>query len=260
MRPMMAPEAVEMGPEPAPESRGKDSAGSIVAHILFGLDLLLIGFSLLVGFVTGMRLLSMSRSERDASIQEAAPQDGTLLWLNAWTLLIVFGIIPLLWVLLTRYRPWEGTLRFLGVTRRWGHSTFVGVGLGGCLLGGVLVLLVVVDLLGLSPPSSPDQPDVYGFDRFLTWPLAIFTSFAAGFGEEIFFRGILYRWLGWWGQAPVFMVGHMAGGEPLQLFVTLVLGLLFGWLRHRGWSLWTLILGHAVYDFCLLGGSLILSD
>lgn len=236
----------------------KDSVRSILASILFGLNLLLIGFSLLLGVLAGVPLLGMSGEEKAEAIRKAAPGGEALLWLNAWMLLVAFGLIPLAWVLSTRVQPWEGTLRFLGVTRRWRHSTFVGVGLGGCLLGGVLIMLLVLEVFGFLPSAGADEPDAYGFGLYLTWPLAIFTSFAAGFGEEIFFRGILYRWLRWWGQAPVFMLGHMGGGEPIQLVVTLTIGLLFGWLRHRGWSLWTLVVGHAVYDFSLLSGTLIL--
>lgn len=232
------------------------SPRTVVANVVMTLNLVLLGLGTLLAVVVGLGLMAAPEEERRELLEQAAPGSEAAIWWGVTVQFLMIGLIPFLWVVFTRVSPWEGMLRYLGFTRRWGHATFVGVGLGGCSLGVVMVLLFVVSLF--EGGSGDSGGDVYGFDRFLTWPLAIYVSLTAGIGEEILFRGVLYRWVGWWGQAPLFMLGHVGGGEPLQIGLTLAVGLVFGWLRKIGWSLWTLILAHAVYDFSVLSFLLIL--
>lgn len=237
-----------------------DRARSVLANVMLGLDLFLLGLGMLLGVIFGIGLLTAGDAERRERLEEIQPSSESALWLAAAGNLLALGLVPLAWVFLTRVRPWEGAKRYLGFTKPWGHATFVGVGLGGCFLGGVILLTWLFWVFGADPGAGSDEPDAYGFGLYLTWPLAVFIALSAGFGEEILFRGVLYRWLGWWGQAPLFMLGHFGAGEPIQLALTLVVGLVFGWLRKIGWSLWTLIVAHSVYDFCVLSTVLILGS
>jgi membrane protease YdiL (CAAX protease family) len=243
-RPLLPPE-----PTASPEAF-QPGLRSTVANVVLALDLLLIGILLIGNAILGVLLLA---GRVPAEGTEASPQH--LLWSNGIVLLLLFGLLPALWVLATRKSPVRGFLAYLGFTKPFGHATFVGVGLAGCMLVPALLLVSLWSALGLHDDSASLTEHLFSE---LTWPLIVFVAVTAGVSEEIFFRGLLYRWLGWWGQAPIFVLAHLGGGEPVQLFATLLVGLLFGWLRRIGWSLWTLVVAHAVYNFTLLAGSYVL--
>lgn len=91
------------------------------------------------------------------------------------------------------------------------------------------------------------------------WVLAV-AWFAAGFGEELIWRGFLMDrlmrlkgisgrlWLAVVLQAAVFGLPHLYQGWA-GVIVTGVVGLLFGWLRIRSnWNLWPLIIAHGLVD------------
>ncbi len=86
----------------------------------------------------------------------------------------------------------------------------------------------------------------------LTWPLVGFITLASGIGEELFFRGILRRWIGIWPQAVAFGLAHASGAFPPQILFAFALGVLFGYLLRRGWSLLTMMVAHAGYNLTLL--------
>ena len=77
-----------------------------------------------------------------------------------------------------------------------------------------------------------------------------------GFGEELLFRGLIYRlledWRGarWaiWGSSAGFLLWHIFGQGPLVGFATLLIGLLFALIRWRGGGIVGLILLHGLWD------------
>lgn len=85
--------------------------------------------------------------------------------------------------------------------------------------------------------------------------------FAAGFGEELMWRGFLFDrfarlpgirsriWLAVVLQAAVFGLPHFYEGGVSGVIVTGTIGLFFGWLRlrQRG-NLWALVIAHALVD------------
>ena len=239
----------------APESAEyRRSAASLVMSVFLVLDLFLLGANVLLGAMVG--ITAMFNSGEEAGGLGSIYDDPSLLWLNAFVVLVMMGLIPLAWVLASRREGLTGAVQYLGL-HRFGRSLFVGTGLAGLMLSGSILVLLFFAFTGIpfSPGAVEDVPLPVGFG----WPLVIMVSFAAGFGEEILFRGVLQRWTGWVGQAVLFAIAHLAGGEPLQVGVTLATGLVFGRLRALGWSLWTLITAHAVYDFCLLGMEIVTS-
>lgn len=176
-----------------------------------------------------------------------------LAWLNVVFGLVLFALLPVLWLLATRARPVEGTLRYLRLKvdaqRSWSFWLGAGCFLAVGLYVAVVALFVLLGQLGAAPGGDP----VFGeLAAVGTWPLMVAIAVGAGVGEEVLFRGVLQRGLGWIGQGAVFGILHVNQGYVAVAFITL-LALLFGWLLKKGMPLWSLMVAHASYDLLLLG-------
>ncbi len=261
--PAVAADARGNGPgADAPDASKKGTAGYILWTLLLWIDLVLLGLSTLVAIAYGAILLFAPDSATADSIRDQL-QVGSRsdLVVNTLVSLVAFGLIPLLWVLGTRRRPVEGTKRFLHLHDP-GKGILRGVLLTIPLLIAVAVLVSLYTLAtegvdGLTNPDESVNPAVQEILDNLTWPLAVLIAVGAGVGEEIFFRGLLQRYLGVWGQAVLFGLAHSTGGYLPQILFALALGVVFGLLLKRGWSLWSLIVAHVLYDFTLLALALV---
>lgn len=240
--------------DPAAFRRG---GGAVVLSVLLGIDLAVFALGLLFGIIGGSALVFLPDSDMADRVRDSVGESSPVQLVQSTALsLVMFGVVPFFWVLGTRLQPWTGTWKYLALrfgTRDW----LRGVALVPGLLLSVLVLSTLYVLAtegpaGLQEGNETDNPAVQAIVDNLSWPVAIFVALAAGVGEEIFFRGVLQRWLGVWGQAIVFGLAHAGGGYVPQILFATGLGVLFGWLLKRGWSMWTLILAHALYDFVLL--------
>lgn len=174
-----------------------------------------------------------------------------LMWVNNATNLVMMGAIPVAWLMVTRVRPWEGTLRYLGMTNG-DHNRWFWTGIGS-LLAVVLAAAAIgfgygLEALGLEPGGDPLFEQIA---RDGSWALMVGIALVAGVSEEILFRGVLQKWLRWWGQALLFGVVHINQGYWAIGFIVLLSGG-FGYLRHRGVPLWSLMLAHFAYDLILL--------
>ncbi len=226
----------------APEDR---RSGSIVGwNVLLGLDLGLIGL-LLLG--SAAMLLTGSPDGTTDTLDAEAQRAG--LWFSVIISAMLFGVIPVLWLLGTRVKPVVGALAYLKMHSP-GRSMALGLGLAGYPLAAAIVLSILLGLFGWTPETGDSALAV------VDWPLAIAVSLGAGIGEEILFRGILLPWLGVWGQAIAFALGH-AGNGWVAVGFTFGFGLWAGWLVRRGWSLVALMTAHALYDFILLGWTIL---
>jgi membrane protease YdiL (CAAX protease family) len=192
-----------------------------------------------LSFVSGV--IEYFAGSGDVELTESA------LWLGVSLNFVIFAVLPSAWVSLTIHGGWPGFKRYLGLSGGWAEA---GMGLG---LGVVLVMVFggaayLLESLGWGPENAP----INALLENITWPLAIAFSVVAGVGEEILFRGILQKWLRWWGQGVLFGALHFANAGLFAFVLVGSIGLLFGYLRHRGISLWTLIIAHAVYNIILL--------
>lgn len=246
-----------------PEAR-KPTSGSTAWTVLLGLDLAFLAVNFLAQLAIGSILLFAPDS---AAAQEARDTFGAgsarAVALGQLLTFTLMGVLPFLWVLATRRATWEGTKRYLQLHSP-GGAVLRGILLTPALLLGVALLLLGYTLitegpqgLDLAQSEEGENPAVDALLANLTWPLAILVAATSGIGEEILFRGVLRRWLGSWGQALLFGLSHMAGGFLPQVLFALGLGLLFGWLLRRGWSLWSMMVAHALYNMSLLALSLV---
>ncbi|MFA5943413.1 MAG: CPBP family glutamic-type intramembrane protease [Candidatus Thermoplasmatota archaeon] len=259
-------------PVPPPASSSADApdaarkgVGYLLWSILLGFDLALLGISILAAIAFGI-VLVFAPDSSSADWVRSQLEGGTSadLVVNTLAAFVSFGVIPLLWVLGTRRVPLEGAKRFLHLHEP-AKGILRGVLLTIPLLVGVVILSVGYTVAtegvdGLTNPEEDVNPALQDILDNLTWPLAALVALCAGIGEEIFFRGLMQRWVGPWGQAVLFGLAHATGGYIPQIVFALGLGILFGHLVKRGWSLWTMITAHVLYDFTLLATALLFPE
>lgn len=229
--PLGAP--VDAAPPPDAPRRG---AAFVLWSVLLGIDLALLGLSLAAVFVATL-------TGEGAGLAGGGLDLRTALWVQVAFNLLTLGLIPLAWVVGTRVRPWEGAVRYLRLDRPL-RGTLVGIAWGLATLVGLVLLGLLLHALHYDPPNEQADAILCA----VTPALALALAFSAAVGEEIFFRGLLQRKLGVWGQALLFGLFHLSYGTPLQVIVPALLGLLYGWLIKRGAPLWTTIAAHFVYD------------
>jgi membrane protease YdiL (CAAX protease family) len=245
-----------------PEATRKGTARYVLLTILLWFDLVLLALFVLIAMVTGAILLfapDSAAADEVRKLLEGGSKEGLVL--NTLLTFVMFGVIPFLWVLGTRQQAKEGTKRFLHLHEP-AKGMLRGIGLAVVLLLSVAVLISVYTIGnegvdGLTHPSDEPNPAVQDILDNLSWPIAVLVALCAGVGEEVFFRGFLQRYLGVWGQGILFGLAHATGGYVPQVLFALGMGVLFGFLVKRGWSLWTLITAHFLYDFTLLALALV---
>ncbi len=241
----------------APEKEWLPASGRVVfGHIVMGVDLVYLALSVLGGLLLGLLLLFGADMSSFMGSGTADPEEiRSLLWLTNGLNFITFGLIPIVWLLATRAGGWHGMLDFLGL--HWSaRAAALGAGLGVAMVvvfGGLSYLL---DYLELGPADAPIEDVALA----LNWPLVFVTSAVAGFAEEIMFRGVLQKWLRWWGQGLAFGLLHMGNAGIYSFVATAIIGVGLGYLRHRGWSLWALIIAHFVYDLILFSSVLLIPE
>lgn len=120
--------------------------------------------------------------------------------------------------------------------------------------------------LGLGTPDPSFVLDLVTESpaMFALWVVGV-AWFAAGFGEEVLYRGFLMdrlerlaglrnrAWLVLVIQALLFGLPHAYQGMG-GMVVTAMVGLLLGWIRNRqGGNLWAAIVAHAAVDTVMMG-------
>ena len=117
----------------------------------------------------------------------------------------------------------------------------------------VVIGLGVQQLLRLPMDNLEVRADILASDR--SWIGFISTLLMAGavipFAEELFFRGVLYGWLGrrygmWIGIAVSALVFAIAHADIAIGVSNLILGLVLAWAYERSQSLWVPVTLHAV--------------
>lgn len=257
--PVAAPVAVEV--DPAAYLRG--ATRSILSNILLSVTLGIAGVFLLISVVVGVILFAAPDSAWGEYLTEQLEGGGSspgFIILNALVTFAMFGVVPFIWVLGTRVIPWRGTVKFLQLRVRW-KDWLLGVGLVPLMFIALFVVLIpytcIVDGCDALSAEAEEEPvdEESPLDDMLdnlNWWVVIIVPLCAGIGEEILFRGVLQRWIGVWGQAAAFGLAHAGNAYPPQVIFAFALGVAFGYLFKRGWSLVSLIVAHTLYDFILL--------
>lgn len=134
-----------------------------------------------------------------------------------------------------------GPVGFLGRARSEGRSLLSGV-----LLFPVLLMVTIAVNLLLSNVDSLNQSDESSIFDNMTVYHALLISLAAGFGEELLYRGVLLVGLAH-GLMRVFRAGPTGPGRVLAMLGAIVLqALLFG-LAHGGYGTWSHVLLPALF-------------
>jgi membrane protease YdiL (CAAX protease family) len=164
----------------------------------------------------------------------------------------VFQVVVYLYVL-------AGTV-FIG-RRRWSWNE-LGINRQGIWLSlGCALAFAIARLLIIKGVRWELAPPAFGALELVGNILFYFGL--VGLGEELLFRGLIYRaledWRGeagskaaarWaiWGSAAGFMLWHIFGQGPVIGISTLVIGLAFGLIRARAGGIVGLVVLHGVWD------------
>lgn len=214
--------------------------------------LAVVGFVAILGATLAVALLGGAEEDRAST---ALWLVGATLVLEAWLGLIV--------VLLARFRGLP--LRVLRLNRgalarpldqQASYTLLALVGAYACVAGyaGAVALLEQVTGADLSGIRQGNQlPDDLPRTIPLWTLLGIATVVAAPLGEELFFRGLVYR-----GVADRFgvFVGIVVSGIAFSLVhfnqsvvvPFALIGMLFAWVYRASGSLWTTIAAHAIFN------------
>ncbi len=177
--------------------------------------------------------------------------------LPALTLLanVVIVAVLLLWFLLRKKPLSEGA----GLRRCSGWTA------GFCAFGAVGLYVIVSLALALLPESwMAEYGEAMRLSAETGWIPALAVVVGAPLAEELVFRGIIQSrlerampaWIAVVLQAALFGLIH---GAPVQIAYAFVMGLLFGYIRHRTGSILPTIAAHAAFNAMndplgLLGG------
>jgi membrane protease YdiL (CAAX protease family) len=264
-RPAPVPDGAAADWETVDPLSARTDGVAVFWHIILGITLLF----LLLTAIGNLLVPFMDIDLEDASVTTAA------LYVNAALLLVSMGLIPLLWVRFTRVGGATATGEYLNMQwQKLPRGLLEGTGWTVvCFVIAAVSVYGYTALFG-EAEASPVLEEL--FDS-LDWFLVVFISFAAGFGEEILFRGLLQRWFGKafakMGAAPrvamgiaivlqglLFAVFHLGYGTTLNFLVPLFLGLLFGVLYAWRRNLWIVIVAHFLYDLVLLSVAMLFPE
>jgi membrane protease YdiL (CAAX protease family) len=147
--------------------------------------------------------------------------------------------------------------------RSWLRLGRFGPGAAIATVAGIALFLLVVMILPATLLGREGiAPVALARDLPLQGPASVFQSLA----QELQFRGMLMgaldrvapRWAANLGQATFFGLAHVAvqyqGPAGAFVPVTIVLGLVFGWITQRTGSLWPAIIIHSVADIAVTVG------
>lgn len=158
-----------------------------------------------------------------------------------------------------------GSVYFLGLRHRSLPWTSIGLRMPdkswiiqgfaiGIIAIPVSALIALAIQLALGKPLVNPQlpflaPD--GFSWFGAISMFLLAGIAAPFAEELYFRGVLYQWMGqkwgaWAGILGSSLIFGAVHGEVSVAGAAFVLGIILAWVYERSNSLWIAILVHAI--------------
>lgn len=209
--------------------------------------LLLLGYAGVIVVITIVALnVGDPEVDSNAALAAALATLGFSIWLGAIVL-----------ILATRRNLTLGQIGFRSLSG-WSALWPLGTWIGGMLIVfaygiGVLLLEEVTgnDLSRLAEGNP--LPDTEAMTDQVWFVLGLSVVFAAPLGEELFFRGLVFRAIqSRWGL----LAGMVISGLLFSLVhfnVSVVLpfwgiGILFAYAYHRSGSLWTPVVAHAIFN------------
>lgn len=231
---------------PIPQEGERKRPGILPGDTWIALDILLLLPLFLVALLAGP-------ADPDATTALDPDNFEGLLVANELLTLLLFVGLPLLWLATTRQGGIRGAWSYLRITpptkRTWPFH------LGIASLAVPVAIAVVIGysaLLGAFQVDQGGDPFFAELAATVSWPSLLLVALVAGVGEEVLFRGILQRYIGFVGQAVLFASLHINQGyAALPIIALLALG--FGYAVRRGAPLWAVLLTHTAYDLILLG-------
>jgi membrane protease YdiL (CAAX protease family) len=211
-------------------------------------DILLISAFAAVIILAGFGLLRILAQRSIISLEDTNTQ--IFLSLGSLILETVALILPIYLLGIRRKKISWSELGIRSCRLEWvllaGLLGFIAIPLSG------LVALIIQLLLG-KPLENPQLPFLApaGLSVFGGIAMFILGGFLAPFAEELFFRGILYRWLRQrWGVAPGILIsGLIFGilhGDWAVGGAAFVLGIILAWSFEKSNSLWAAFIIHAI--------------
>ncbi len=170
------------------------------------------------------------------------------LWLIGAATLLLFGGGGLLLIHFVNGTPLTSLLFENGEPIYWQIS--IG------LLVGIALSILVNQFMSLPFMAEEDKYFKKLFSKWeLSYPVIFFLSLAAGFGEEIFFRGFLQPHLGIFLTSVIFVAIHGYLNPKRRIFFYgffMIFAIaFFGWL-FENIGAWSAITAHFLFDFILL--------
>jgi len=158
--------------------------------------------------------------------------------------------------IIARWRTGRSALDYLGLVGFRRRDLLIGV---FAIVGLALAFDVIDPYIGVDV-VPPFETDVFSTVRDSVWlvPLALAVVVIAPIGEEVIFRGFLFRsWVrpGRWGVVAVALISFLWAALHLQQYSfaivaqIFVIGLVLGWMRWRSGSTWLTIVLHVLVNF-----------
>ncbi len=200
-------------------------------------------------------------------------------WISFVTVLLLYSIVFNPWIkfpytfiiislLVIMYCLWQdGNLDSIGFQRNGNALKIVGIAILLFISAEILMDLLIQPLVN---KLTSEKPDYSTFNRVRHQPAKfsrylVYIWISAAFGEEIFFRGFLFRQMNLlfeeWKRknfiismlsSILFALPHFYLGAS-GLVITFLFGLLFSWAYVRfHYNLWILILFHGLIDSLFL--------
>lgn len=225
----------------------RDPSASVGWDIMLWIGLgmvALTGVFTIVAFFTG----AFEPAVTDDPVPQNVTFERATLYFSVAINAVLFAVVPILWVAGTRQGRWRAVKPYFQLHRPLPNIAAGVVG-GIVMAGAIIALFYVASLLGLEAKENALERQLAGV---LTIPLAIAISLQAGITEEILFRGLIQRRIGWLAQGPIFGLFHLTQ-DWIGFVATTLIGLLFGYLIHRKVSMYAVMAAHVAYDMVLLG-------
>jgi membrane protease YdiL (CAAX protease family) len=128
----------------------------------------------------------------------------------------------------------------------------LGAGLGIGAWAGVLAVMVMVAFVlvftGQMDVKTQEMPPLVPWLASRPFLLRLAISLAAGFCEELFFRGFLQPRVGILVSTALFTLAHLTYGQPFLLIGIALLSLIYGLLVRWRQSIWAAVAAHSLFD------------